>query len=168
MLVTVERNRVFEHFYLDTKNKSASATLNILREHLPNVYISATLIKPVSDGAIPLTVAHGYASVKVEAPDTRLDLRIVAAEKSESNQTQTITVQLAQPQAGVQVSLAIVDEGILQLKNYASPDPHGYFYQKQALRVQGYDLYPQLFPKSRWVGPPPGGGPTFWARATPW
>ncbi|GAB4397306.1 MAG: alpha-2-macroglobulin [Microscillaceae bacterium] len=167
LLVTVERNRVFEHFYLDTKNKSASATLNMLREHLPNVYISATLIKPVSDGAIPLTVAHGYASVKVEAPDTRLDLRIVAAEKSESNQTQIITVQLAQPQAGVQVSLAIVDEGILQLKNYASPDPHGYFYQKQALRVQGYDLYPQLFPEITLGRPATGGGADFLGRGNP-
>ncbi len=147
LLVTVEQDKVFKHFYLDTKNKSASATLDLTNEHLPNVYITATLIKPVSDGAIPLAVAHGFQPIKVENKTTKLDLSIIAVEKTESNQKQTITVRTQQPQAGVQITLAVVDEGILQIKNYQNPNPHGYFYQKRALEVGAFDLYPMLFPE---------------------
>ncbi len=158
LLITVEQDKVFKHFYLDTKNKSASTTLDLTSEHLPNVYITATLIKPVSDGAIPLAVAHGFQPVKVEDKSTKLDLSITAAEKTESNQKQTITVRTQQPQAGVQVTLAVVDEGILQIKNYRNPDPQGYFYQKRALEVGAFDLYPLLFPEINMGKLATGGG----------
>src|SRR5690606_4277378 len=39
-----------------------------------------------------------------------------------------------------------VDEGILALKNYETPSPHGYFYQKKALMVNSYDVYAMLLP----------------------
>ncbi len=168
LLVTVERDKVMKHFYLDTKNKSASTQLTIEQAHLPNVFITATLIKPVSDGAIPLTVAHGFEPLPVKSKDTQLDLSIQAVEKSESKQKQTIIVKTGRPQAGVQVTLAVVDEGILQLKNYQTPQPHDYFFQKRGLVVQPYDLYPQLFPEIS-IGTPStgGGGDDFGNRANP-
>ncbi|MEJ7663040.1 MAG: hypothetical protein WKG07_27585 [Hymenobacter sp.] len=45
------------------------------------------------------------------------------------------------------MTLAVVDEGILQMKDYRTPDPYGYFYQKRALEVQAYDVYPFLLPE---------------------
>ncbi|HRC33558.1 MAG TPA: hypothetical protein PK736_08975, partial [Bacteroidia bacterium] len=45
------------------------------------------------------------------------------------------------------VAVAVVDEGILQIKNYESPDPYKYFYQPRALEIQSYDIYPSLFPE---------------------
>jgi alpha-2-macroglobulin len=147
MLVTVERDKIFEHFYLNVENKSASFNLNLKGEHLPNVYVTATLIKPISDGAIPLTVAHGFQSVAVEDADSRLNLSIEAVEKTESKQKQTIKVRTNRAESDIEVTLAVVDEGILQLKNYDTPNPHDYFFQKRGLQVDSYDLYPQLFPE---------------------
>ena len=46
-----------------------------------------------------------------------------------------------------QLTLAVVDEGILQLKNYQTPDPHACFYQKRALEVPAFDVYPFLLPE---------------------
>ena len=46
-----------------------------------------------------------------------------------------------------QVTVAVVDEGILQIKNFQTPDIHGFFYQKRALEVNSHDLYPFLFPE---------------------
>ncbi|MEI2738677.1 MAG: hypothetical protein V9F01_07820 [Chitinophagaceae bacterium] len=37
-----------------------------MRDHVPNVYITATLIKPHEVSDIPLTVAHGFKNVTVE------------------------------------------------------------------------------------------------------
>jgi uncharacterized protein YfaS (alpha-2-macroglobulin family) len=48
---------------------------------------------------------------------------------------------------GAHVTVAVVDEGILALKNQKTPDPYGYFYGKRALGVNAFDLYPLLFPE---------------------
>lgn len=147
MLITVEQDKVLNHFYLDTQDKTASTTINLNQQHLPNVYVSATLIKPISDGAIPLTVAHGFESLSVEEPQSKLALSISAVEKSESKKKQSIKVKTNRAEAGIEVTLAVVDEGILQLKNYKSPKPHDFFFQKRALSVNAFDLYPRLFPE---------------------
>jgi alpha-2-macroglobulin len=144
LLVTVERNRVLEYFMIDTEQKSAELSFKAGSDHLPNVYVSATLIRPLDDSNLPLTVAHGYASVTIEDPDSQLPVQIVAVEKSRSKTKQRITVKT---KGNAQVTIAVVDEGILQLKNFKTPDPYGFFYQKRALEVSGHDLYAFLYPE---------------------
>lgn len=145
LLVSVERNRVIEHEVLDTDQQSASWEFKLTDAHLPNVYVSATLIRPLDDGGtLPLTVAHGYASVSVKKPSTTLPVQIQAATASRSKTKQRFTVK-TKPRA--EVTLAVVDEGILQLKNFRTPDIHGHFYAKRALEVGGFDLYNALFPE---------------------
>jgi uncharacterized protein YfaS (alpha-2-macroglobulin family) len=144
LLVTVERNKILEHTYLTTDNKSAEFSFSVGSNHLPNVFISATLIRPLDNSNLPLTVAHGFASVKVEDEDTKLPVEIVAVEKSRSKTKQKIRIKTAR---NAQVTVAVVDEGILQIKNFQTPDIHGFFYQKRALEVNSHDLYPFLFPE---------------------
>ncbi len=146
LLVTVERNKIYDYFYIDADKKSATLTLPIKKEYLPNVYISATLIKPITNSAIPLTVANGVAPLFAEEKSHQLPLEIIAPEKSRSNTKQTITVR-SKKNSNIEVTLAVVDEGILQIKNYETPDPYGFFFQQQALQVNSYNIYPKLFPE---------------------
>ncbi|WP_250630317.1 alpha-2-macroglobulin family protein [Rhodoflexus caldus] len=147
MWVTIERNEVLDQFFVDTDGRTGSLTLPVKKEYLPNVYVAVTLIKPADDSSIPLTVAHGYRNLTVEDGNTKLDVKITAAAKSRSNTKQEIVVQTNRKQSDIEVTLAVVDEGILLLKNYQSPDPHRFFFQKRALEVNSYDLYPKLFPE---------------------
>lgn len=144
MLVTVESDKLIRYLYVDTKNKSKQISLNITEEFLPNVFVSATLIRPAKELNIPLTVAHGYAPLIAESKQNKLTVAITAVEKSASRKTQNITVKTI-PNA--EVTIAVVDEGILQIKNYQTPNPYDYFYQKRALAVKSHDLYPYLFPE---------------------
>ncbi len=144
LLVTIERNKVLEQHWLTTENKSAEWTFSVGDAHLPNVYITATLIRALDETNLPLTVAHGFASVAVQDPDTKLPVEVVAASASRSKTKQTIRIKT---KANAQVTVAVVDEGILQLKNFKTPDPHGFFYQKRALEVGSHDLYALLFPE---------------------
>ena len=147
LLVTVERDKVYEYFYLDTDKKAASKTITIKEDYLPNCYISATLIKPNGDNSIPLTVGHGYAALKAERKSNKIELSINAAEKSRSNVPQKICVKAANGNSDVEVTVAVVDEGILQLKNTKSPDPYEFFYRRKALEVNAYDVYQKLLPE---------------------
>lgn len=144
ILVTVEREGVMSHHYLETDKKAASLTLPIREDYLPTVYITATALRPIKDNSLPLTIARGFQPLAVTRKSTRLDVAIDAPELSRSQRQQVVRVRTA-PNA--QVTLAVVDEGILQLKDYVSPDPHAFFYQKRALEVDAYDLYPFLFPE---------------------
>lgn len=149
LLVTVERNRVLESHWIETDNKSAEWSFSVGDDHLPNAYVTATLIRAMEspDGVqanLPLTVAHGFAPVMVADKDSQLPVTIQAVTQSRSKTKQTIKVKTDR---NAQVTLAVVDEGILGLKNFQTPDPHGFFYQKRALEVGSHDLYAQLFPE---------------------
>ncbi|WP_192822838.1 alpha-2-macroglobulin [Rufibacter sp. LB8] len=144
ILVTVEQNRVLSYHYLDTDKKAASFTLPIQDEFLPTVYISAIALREIKDNSLPMTIARGFKAVAVTKKATKLDVAVLAPELTRSKRTQQVKVKTV-PNA--QVTLAVVDEGILQLKDFKTPDPHGFFYQKRALEVSAFDLYPYLFPE---------------------
>ncbi len=147
LLVTIERDKVYEYFYLDTDKKSATKTITIKDEYLPNCYISATLIKPNGESSMPLTVGHGYAALMAEKKSNKIELSITAPEKSRSNTKQTICIKAANENSDIEVTIAVVDEGILQLKNTKTPDPYGFFYRRKALEVSAYDIYAKLLPE---------------------
>lgn len=144
MLVCIERDKVIEHVFLQTQNKSASLKIKATDAYLPNVYVAATLFRPMDASDLPLTVAHGFRNIKVEAKQNKLPVSVSIVEQSRSKTKQTITVKTV-PNA--YVTVAAVDEGILQVKNYKTPDPYNYFYQKVALSVGSFDIYPLLLPE---------------------
>lgn len=154
LLVTVESDDVLEHYHLDARDGAASLNLRMDEDHLPNVYISATLFKAHAETEFPLTVAHGYADLTIEDPDRRIEVVIDAADESRSQTTQTIDLR-ATPNTWLTV--AAVDEGILQVSGFESPDPYDVFYAKRALGVRSYDVYPFLFPEVSSAGSAGGG-----------
>jgi alpha-2-macroglobulin len=154
ILVTLETDKVIDHFYIETDKRVASFPLEIKEEYLPNVYISATLFRAHEVSDIPLTVAHGYASIKVDDPSKRMPLSVEAVEKSRSNTKQTIKIK-AKPNSAL--TIAVVDEGILQVADYPTPDPYDFYYQKRALQVQTSNVYPYLFPEIGMIRSTTGG-----------
>jgi uncharacterized protein YfaS (alpha-2-macroglobulin family) len=146
LLVTMETDHVVSYQYADVSNRSASLNLKLTGDHVPNVYITATLIKPHAISDIPLTVAHGFQNVIVEEKSRKIAMEIVAKKTVRSKTHQRVTVKAA---AGSFVTLSAVDNGVLQISDFKTPDPYNYFYQKKALQVTAYDLYPLLFAEVR-------------------
>jgi uncharacterized protein YfaS (alpha-2-macroglobulin family) len=149
ILVTVEQGTLKRYFYAQSDKKAAEVSVKIENDYVPNVYITATLIKPATQTSIPLTVAHGFQSVTVENPDNVIPLEIKAVEKTRSETKQEIIVKSGKREAGIEVTVAVVDEGILLKKRYENPNPYAFFFQKRALEVKAFDLYPRLFPEIR-------------------
>ena len=146
MLVTMETDKVISYQYVNVDGRQASLDLKLTTDHLPNVYVTATLIKPHDVSDIPLTVAHGYKNIMVEEKSRKMDVTVLAQASVRSHTHQKIKVKAA---AGSYVTLAAVDNGVLQVSNFETPDPYHYFYAQRALEVGGYDMYPLLFPEVR-------------------
>lgn len=146
MLVTMETDHVISYQYVDVSKREASVNLKLNAEHVPNVYITATLIKPHEISDIPLTVAHGFVNVPVEEKNRKMEVSIQAQKNVRSKTHQKVTVKAA---PGSMVTLSAVDNGVLQVSDFKTPDPYQYFYQKKALQVSAFDLYPLLFDEVR-------------------
>ena len=149
ILVSIERDKVLEHFYLESENKTASFNLKLEDKHVPNVYVSATLIKPNVNDGLPLTIAYGFEPIMVENEDNKIPIEINCVTETRSRTKQTIKIK---SNANTEMTIAVVDEGILALKNQASPNPYNYFYAKRALEVNLYNIYPYLFPEVTSLG----------------
>jgi len=158
ILVTLETDKIIRNFYVDSDKRAASFPIEIGEDFVPNVYITATLFKPHEESDLPLTIAHGTAPIFVENAANKLPLTVDVVEKSRSKTKQTIKIKSSPNTA---VSVAVVDEGILQLTGYKTPDPYKYFYRKKALGVRSYDIYPFLFPEINLSSGRTGGDGSF-------
>jgi uncharacterized protein YfaS (alpha-2-macroglobulin family) len=144
LLVTLERDHVIQHLYFDTDKKAKQISIPLNADLVPNVFVSATLIRPMRELNVPLTVAHGYTALMVENPKNKLPIDIEAAENARSKTKQKIRIKT---EPNTELTVAVVDEGILQIKNTKTPAPYDFFYQKRALEVTSHDIYPYLFPE---------------------
>ena len=135
---------MLEKYYVETDHKAASLKVPISKGDLPGMYVCATLIRNLSDNSIPLTVARGFQPIKVDEPDNKLDVKIIAADNSRSKVDQTVTVK-TMPNS--EVTIGAVDEGTLLITDFKTPDPYSYFYAMRALEVKTYDLYPLVLPE---------------------
>ncbi|MEO6914603.1 MAG: alpha-2-macroglobulin [Chitinophagaceae bacterium] len=146
MLVTMETDKVLSYQYLNVDKRTASLEMPLTAAYLPNVYVTATLVKPHDVSSIPLTVAHGFQNITVEEKNRQMAVSIVAPKAIRSGIKQRVTVKAS---AGSFITLAAVDNGVLQVSDFKTPDPYHYFYARKALEVFGYDMYPLLFPEIR-------------------
>ena len=148
MLVTVERDHIIEHRYVNVTGNSVELDLDLGKEHLPNAYVTATLFRPhTADDGSPFLVGHGFAPIIVEDANKKLAVEIKAPTQTvKPRTTQKITIK-TQPEQDIRVTIAAVDEGILQIKGYKTPDPYASMYAKRSLQVESYDLYEYLLPE---------------------
>ncbi len=147
MLITFERNGVMDFKYVDVKNKSYQLDFPIKDEFLPNVYITATLFKPHTiSNETPFLVGHGFTSIKVDKEYNKLFVNIESPKKIKPKTTQEIKIK-TNAERDIFITVAVVDEGILQLKNFVTPNPYAAMYAKQVLNVESFDLYKLLLPE---------------------
>ena len=141
-LVSIEGgDRIHDIFWLNTEQDETSFQIKISEEMAPNVYAFITLVQPHAQTANDLPIRmYGVTRVNVEDPGTRLipvmkmpevlkpeeEFKLTVSEKNDREMTYTV---------------ALVDEGILDLTNFKTPQPWDAFYAKEALGVKTWDIY---------------------------
>ncbi|MCX6259950.1 MAG: MG2 domain-containing protein [Bacteroidia bacterium] len=110
-------------------------------EMAPNVYAYVTVIQPHAQtiNDMPMRL-YGVIPVMVEDPDTRLEPEISMPDQIRSQQKFEIRVSEAKRKP-MTYTVAVVDEGLLDVTGFKTPDPWKYFYAREALGVQTWDLY---------------------------
>jgi hypothetical protein len=140
-LVTVEANdRILQSMVLNNLGTEGQVEIKATAEMIPNVYVYVSLIQPHNAGNdLPLRM-YGVVPVKVEDSQLKLKPVLTVPETSNTNKKIQVTVKEENAKA-MTYTLAIVDEGILGLTNFSTPDPYSYFNAKQSLTVRTWDNY---------------------------
>ncbi|MDH5326845.1 MAG: MG2 domain-containing protein [Gammaproteobacteria bacterium] len=110
----------------------------------PNVYVSVTLIQPHQDknNDRPIRL-YGVVPIQVNDPQTRLEPQLQAADEWAPHAQVDVSVSEAKGRP-MTYTLAMVDEGLLGLTAFKTPDLHQHFYKKEALGITTWDLYDQV------------------------
>ncbi len=110
-------------------------------EMAPTVYAHVMLLQPHGQTANDLPIRlYGVTPVKVLDPETRLRPVVECAEVFTPESQATIAVREASGRP-MTYTLAVVDEGLLGLTRFATPNPWDHFYAREALGVKTWDLY---------------------------
>lgn len=141
-IVTLENSTsVLDVLRVITSKGNTVVTFKAKAEMAPNIYAYVTVIQPhdqtVND--MPMRL-YGVVPVMVEDKDTRLKPVITMPDQVRSGQSFEIKVSEA-ARKPMTYTLAVVDEGLLDITGFKTPDPWNYFYAREALGVKTWDLY---------------------------
>jgi uncharacterized protein YfaS (alpha-2-macroglobulin family) len=145
IFISVENGaRVLKNFWLEERKGSNEFTIPVTADMAPNIYLNISEIQPHGQTVNDLPIRqYGIIGLKVEDPGTMLQPEIKMPDKLRPNQKVSIRVseKAGKPMA---YTIAVVDEGLLDLTHYKTPVPWNVFYAKEALGVKTWDVFDQV------------------------
>jgi uncharacterized protein YfaS (alpha-2-macroglobulin family) len=156
LLVTVERDDINYTTIETLTGNSGKITIPLTAELRPNAYVTATVVRAAKDlEPGEAGRAFGAIPINVDREANRIRPSITIPPDMRSNRALPVEVST---EPGATVTIAAVDEGILQLIAQKTPDPHAYFYRKLALGVSTADIFAELLPEVKPRGGATAGG----------
>lgn len=140
--VTVEKgDQILDQFWVEAASGSTTFNFEATEEMAPNVYVSATLLQPhgQDENSLPLRM-YGVTPIYVNDPNTHLTPVIVSPDELQPEKTFEVEVS-EKDGKDMAYTLAVVDEGLLSLTRFKTPNPWYTFYTKEALRIRTWDMY---------------------------
>ena len=155
-LITIERDRVYSWKWFQT-----STTSSVQRIPLPaglegNGYVSVSFVRDVnSDEVFASPLSYGVAPFSVSLAQRRAVVTLDAPSLVKPGDPFRVRYRTDRPS---RIVLFAVDEGILQVAGYRTPDPLGFFFQKRALAVRTTQVLDLILPEfARLMAAAPGG-----------
>lgn len=144
-LVSLETgSEVLQTFWVDGETGNTNFSFEATTEMSPNVYAHLTMVQPHGQTVNDLPIRlYGVQSIKVVDPATVLEPVIAMPLELQPEEKYTLEVsELSGKPMGYTV--AIVDEGLLDITNFKTPNPWSTFYAREALGIKTWDMYDQV------------------------
>ena len=146
VLVTVSRGGhvVHSRWHTPSTRNTAQIEIPITADMVPNAYVTISVIQPHRQTANdrPLRM-YGIVPLQVVDPNTRLDLTLTAPDELKPRDSFEVVVQTGDGKPA-QLTLSVVDEGLLDITQFPTPDPWRAFFSKLRLRLRVSDLFGQV------------------------
>ena len=146
VLVTVSRggNVVHSQWHTPSTRNTAQIEIPITEDMAPNAYVTLSVIQPHRQTANdrPLRM-YGIVPLHVVDPNTRLDLTLTAPDELKPDESFEVVVQTGDGKPA-QLTLSVVDEGLLDITQFPTPDPWRAFFSRLRFGLRISDLFGQV------------------------
>lgn len=148
-LITIERDRIYGYEWFKTNTTSSVQRIRVPNNLEGNGYVHVTFVRamespeifmsPLSYGVMPFSVSREKRTnpVDIESPDL-------------ARPGEPYRIRYKSQKPGKIVVFA-VDEGILQVANYHTPDPLAHFFKKKALEVKTAQILDLVLPEFKLI-----------------
>ena len=142
VLVTLENgSKVVDSFWAEAEKGDNTFSFRATEGMAPTIYAHVALMQPHGqiENDLPIRM-YGVVPLMIENPKTILKPKLKMPDELAPEQTFTVEVseENSKPMA---YTIAMVDDGLLDLTNFKTPNPHATFYAREALGVKTWDVY---------------------------
>lgn len=125
----------------ECKEGETNIEIDITPEMQPNAYLCATVLQPHGNtlNDVPIRI-YGVRNVMVSDPESKLvpEVKMDDEIAPDADFTVKVTEQNGKEMA---YTLAVVDEGLLDLTHFKTPDPWKHFNAREAMNMRLWDMY---------------------------
>jgi uncharacterized protein YfaS (alpha-2-macroglobulin family) len=142
LLISLEKgNGELRRWQMEAGTGTTVISFEATKEMTPNVYLFVSVLQPHDQTVNDLPIRmYGVIPVMVRDKSTILEPVLEVPESVRPEQDYTIRVS-EKNNRKMTYTLAVVDDGLLDLTHFKTPSPYDYFYAKEALAVKTWDLY---------------------------
>lgn len=163
-LITIERDKVYSSKWFQMESSSKTVKIRLPRTIEGNAYINVLVIKSTKAKEILANpISYQVANFSINRDKRKLQVDVSHESLIKPDQTLKIKYQTNQKS---KLILFGVDEGILQVAKYETPNPLSYFFAKKSLSVVSFQTLDLILADSDAVKKFAPGGGSFGALAS--
>ncbi|HEX4622086.1 MAG TPA: alpha-2-macroglobulin family protein, partial [Myxococcaceae bacterium] len=144
-LITIERDRVFAWKWFKTTTTSTVEKISLPPGLEGNGYVNVAFVRGLDSPEIFMSpLSYGVMPFSISRAARINEVTLTSPDLSRPGEPYKIKYKAQKPGKAV---VFAVDEGILQVAGYKTPDPLAFFFKKRALQVSTAQILDQLLPE---------------------
>ncbi|OEK09553.1 hypothetical protein A8C32_12680 [Flavivirga aquatica] len=141
-LISIENGtEVLDNSWIKTTQGETVVDIPITSEMAPNIFINISLLQPhaITTNNLPIRL-YGIIPIMVEDPSTKLQPELKMPDVLRPEQTFEVKISEKNNKA-ITYTIAVVEEGLLDLTRFKTPNAWHEFYKREALGVKTWDIF---------------------------
>ncbi|OGQ90027.1 MAG: hypothetical protein A2289_15320 [Deltaproteobacteria bacterium RIFOXYA12_FULL_58_15] len=144
-LITIERDRVYAHKWFKTTTTTSVQTIILPAGIEANSYVNVAFVRAADSHEIFMSpLSYGIAPFTVSRSQRIVAIDLEVPERQRPGEQLSINFKTDR---SAKIVIFGVDEGILQVARYETPDPLGFFLSKRALEVSTRQILDLILPE---------------------
>lgn len=144
-LITIERDKVYAYKWFKMNGTNTIESIQLPTGFEGTGYVNVALIRDWNSDEIFMNpLSYSVQAFSVVPDSRRLNINLDVPDRVYPGKPLDINYSTDKPG---NIIVYAVDEGILQVADYKTPDPLGYYFSKQALSVDTDQIADQILPK---------------------
>jgi hypothetical protein len=144
-LITIEREKVYGYSWFQTNTASSIQHIRLPENFEGSGYVNVAFVRALDSKEIFVSpLSYGVVPFTANIERRRLKIDLEAAAKAKPGEPLHIGYKTDRPS---RIVIFAVDQGILQVTNYKTPDPLAYLFRKCALGVETSQIVDLIIPE---------------------